>query len=63
MHLKPKLLNDKPGVFKAANGGLLQTHGRYLLTDQVGNRKLTHHLMLAKDLGVDLVLGINFIHR
>ena len=34
-HLKPRLLNTKTGVFKAANGGLLQTNGRYLLTLQI----------------------------
>ena len=62
-HLKPKLLNTKPGIFKAANGGLLQTNGRYLMTIQVGNRTLTHHFVLIKDLGVDMILGIDFIHR
>ena len=31
-HFKPKVLNTKPGIFKASNGGLLQTHGRYLIT-------------------------------
>ena len=62
MHLKPKL-NTKPGIFKAANGGLLQTHRCYLLTIQVCNRKLTHHFMLVKVLGVYVILWIDFLHR
>ena len=61
-HMKPKLLNTRPGVFNAANGGLLQTHGRFLIFIQVGKEKQTHHFMLVKDLEVDMILGINFIH-
>ena len=55
-HLKPKLLNTKPGIFKAANGGLLQTHGRYLITIQIENRKLTHLYVLVKEMGVDMII-------
>jgi hypothetical protein len=62
-HLAPKLLNTKPGQFRAANGGMLTTNGKYLLTIQIGSRRLTHHFVLVKNLGVDMILGIDFIHR
>ena len=60
----PVQLNKKRPKFRAANGELLDTLGKFNLTFKIGSREVHHEFYKIRNLGnEDVILGINFIHR
>ncbi len=62
-HLQPRPIGHKAPRFRAANGEILPTLGKYCLQFKIGDKEIRHVFYKVRQLGDDAIIGIDLIHR
>ena len=62
-HLQTPSLTKRQPKFKAANSKVLDVIGKHNLRFKVGEKWVNHEFYQIRNLGEDVIIGINFIHR